>query len=52
MESEKRIERTIGLVLLAVLGLFLRPTLLAVGYELIREWSAVETADVQLDTSG
>ena len=30
------------------LGLFLGPTLLAVGYELIREWNAVETPDVQL----
>ena len=31
-----------GAVAFGVLGLFLGPTLLAVGYELIREWNAVE----------
>jgi predicted PurR-regulated permease PerM len=30
-----------------VLGLFLGPTLLAVGYELIREWKAVERKHVE-----
>jgi predicted PurR-regulated permease PerM len=37
-----------GAVAFGVLGLFLGPTLLAVGYELIREWNAVEQDDVQL----
>jgi predicted PurR-regulated permease PerM len=37
-----------GAVAFGVLGLFLGPTLLAVGYELIREWNAVEPPDVQL----
>ena len=36
-----------GAVAFGVLGLFLGPTLLAVGYELIREWDAAEQADVQ-----
>jgi predicted PurR-regulated permease PerM len=31
-----------GAVTFGILGLFLGPTLLAVGYELIREWNAVE----------
>jgi predicted PurR-regulated permease PerM len=35
-----------GAVTFGVLGLFLGPTLLAVGYELIREWNAVEPRDV------
>ena len=35
-----------GAVTFGILGLFLGPTLLAVGYELIREWNA---AEVQLD---
>jgi predicted PurR-regulated permease PerM len=34
-----------GAVAFGVLGLFLGPTLLAVGYELIREWNAVEQYD-------
>jgi len=34
-----------GAVAFGLLGLFLGPTLLAVGYELIREWNAVDTAD-------
>lgn len=38
-----------GAVAFGVLGLFLGPTLLAVGYELIREWNAVEPPDAQLD---
>ena len=33
-----------GMATLGFLGLFLGPTLLALGYELIREWNAVETA--------
>jgi len=37
-----------GAVAFGVRGLFLGPTLLAVGYELIREWDAVETADLRL----
>jgi predicted PurR-regulated permease PerM len=37
-----------GAVAFGFLGLFLGPTLLAVGYELIREWNAAETPDVQL----
>ena len=37
-----------GAVAFGVLGLFLGPTLLAVGYELVREWNAVEKHDVQL----
>ena len=37
-----------GAVTFGGLGLFLGPTLLAVGYELIREWNAVETPDSQL----
>jgi predicted PurR-regulated permease PerM len=37
-----------GAAAFGVLGLFLGPTLLAVGYELIREWNAVEQDDVQL----
>ena len=38
-----------GAVTFGVLGLFLGPSVLAVGYELIREWNAVE---VQLDCAG
>jgi predicted PurR-regulated permease PerM len=37
-----------GAAAFGVLGLFLGPTLLAVGYELIREWNAVEDHEVQL----
>jgi predicted PurR-regulated permease PerM len=37
-----------GAAAFGALGLFLGPTLLAVGYELIREWNAVEQPDVQL----
>jgi predicted PurR-regulated permease PerM len=37
-----------GAVAFGFLGLFLGPTLLAVGYELIREWNAAETPDSQL----
>jgi predicted PurR-regulated permease PerM len=37
-----------GAVAFGFLGLFLGPTLLAVGYELIREWNAAEKHDVQL----
>jgi predicted PurR-regulated permease PerM len=37
-----------GAVAFGVLGLFLGPTLLAVGYELIREWNAVEKHEVEL----
>jgi predicted PurR-regulated permease PerM len=37
-----------GAVAFGFLGLFLGPTLLAVGYELIREWNAAETPDLQL----
>jgi predicted PurR-regulated permease PerM len=37
-----------GAVAFGVLGLFLGPTLLAVGYELLREWNAVEKHDVRL----
>jgi predicted PurR-regulated permease PerM len=40
-----------GAVTFGVLGLFLGPTLLAVGYELIREWNAVGTRDVQLNST-
>ena len=36
-----------GAVAFGVLGLFLGPTLLAVGYELIREWNTVERPDLQ-----
>jgi predicted PurR-regulated permease PerM len=36
-----------GAAAFGVLGLFLGPTLLAVGYELIREWNAVEEQEVQ-----
>jgi predicted PurR-regulated permease PerM len=35
-----------GAVAFGFLGLFLGPTLLAVGYELIREWNAVERSDL------
>jgi predicted PurR-regulated permease PerM len=38
-----------GAVTFGLLGLFLGPTLLAVGYELIREWNAVEKREVQLN---
>jgi predicted PurR-regulated permease PerM len=34
-----------GAVTFGALGLFLGPTLLAVSYELIREWNAVEPPD-------
>jgi predicted PurR-regulated permease PerM len=37
-----------GAATFGILGLFLGPTLLAVGYELIREWNAVEPPDAQL----
>jgi predicted PurR-regulated permease PerM len=37
-----------GAVAFGLLGLFLGPTLLAVGYELLREWNAVEKHDVRL----
>jgi predicted PurR-regulated permease PerM len=37
-----------GAVTFGLLGLFLGPTLLAVGYELIREWNAVEQDELQL----
>jgi predicted PurR-regulated permease PerM len=37
-----------GAVAFGVLGLFLGPTLLAVGYELIREWNAEEPPEVQV----
>jgi predicted PurR-regulated permease PerM len=37
-----------GAVAFGFLGLFLGPTLLAVGYELIRQWNAVENHEVQL----
>ena len=37
-----------GAVTFGFLGLFLGPTLLAVGYELIREWNAAEEPDAQL----
>jgi len=37
-----------GAITFGILGLFLGPTLLAVGYELIREWNAVEPPDAQL----
>ena len=36
-----------GAVAFGFLGLFLGPTLLAVGYELIREWNVVEQPDLQ-----
>ena len=36
-----------GAVAFGVLGLFLGPTLLAVGYELIREWNAAKSPGVQ-----
>jgi predicted PurR-regulated permease PerM len=36
-----------GAVAFGVLGLFLGPTLLAVGYELIREWNAVDRKQVE-----
>jgi predicted PurR-regulated permease PerM len=36
-----------GAVTFGLLGLFLGPTLLAVGYELIRQWNAVEEDDMQ-----
>jgi predicted PurR-regulated permease PerM len=36
-----------GAVAFGVLGLFLGPTLLAVAYELIREWNAVERKQVE-----
>jgi predicted PurR-regulated permease PerM len=39
-----------GAVAFGVLGLFLGPTLLAVGFELIREWNAVERK--QMETRG
>jgi predicted PurR-regulated permease PerM len=39
-----------GAVAFGFLGLFLGPTLLAVGYELIREWNAVERK--QMETRG
>jgi predicted PurR-regulated permease PerM len=38
-----------GAVAFGVLGLFLGPTLLALGYELIREWNAVEAERVDVD---
>ena len=41
-----------GAVAFGVLGLFLGPTLLAVGYELIREWNAVEAPDAQPSPTG
>lgn len=41
-----------GAVAFGALGLFLGPTLLAVGYELIQEWNAVESRDVQLRPTG
>ena len=41
-----------GAVTFGLLGLFLGPTLLAVGYELIREWNAAETPDGQLSLTG
>ena len=37
-----------GAATFGILGLFLGPTLLAVGYELIREWNAVEPPDAEL----
>ena len=37
-----------GAVAFGILGLFLGPTLLAVGYELIREWNAVVKHDEEL----
>jgi predicted PurR-regulated permease PerM len=40
-----------GAVAFGILGLFLGPTLLAVGYELIREWNAVE-AEQTIDATG
>ena len=36
-----------GAIAFGFLGLFLGPTLLAVGYELIREWNAVERPELQ-----
>ena len=36
-----------GAVAFGVLGLFLGPTLLALGYELIREWNMAEAPEVQ-----
>ena len=36
-----------GAVAFGVLGLFLGPTLLAVGYELIREWNATKSPGAQ-----
>jgi predicted PurR-regulated permease PerM len=33
-----------GMATLGFLGLFLGPTLLALGYEMIREWNAAEPA--------
>jgi predicted PurR-regulated permease PerM len=36
-----------GAVAFGILGLFLGPTLLAVGYELIREWNAVDKEQVE-----
>ena len=36
-----------GAVAFGVLGLFLGPTLLAVGYEVIREWNAAKSPGVQ-----
>jgi predicted PurR-regulated permease PerM len=36
-----------GAVAFGVLGLFLGPTLLAVGYELIREWNAAKSPGAQ-----
>jgi predicted PurR-regulated permease PerM len=39
-----------GAVAFGVLGLFLGPTLLAIGYELIREWNAVERSDTRLNS--
>jgi predicted PurR-regulated permease PerM len=36
-----------GAAAFGALGLFLGPTLLAVGYELIREWNAVERKQME-----
>lgn len=41
-----------GAVAFGALGLFLGPTLLAVGYELIREWNVVEAEQTPIDAMG
>ena len=40
-----------GAVAFGGLGLFLGPTLLAVGYELIRDWNAEQAPNAQLSVA-